>query len=76
MRYYAAYSGNSLLTFREDLPVPASRVKMGPKGKTSQRLRGGILKSCTVFTTVLYKRLIDRIINFGVPELFSQVQVR
>jgi len=26
LRYYAAYSGNSLLTFRKNLSVPSSRV--------------------------------------------------
>jgi hypothetical protein len=40
-----------------------------PEDSTSQTLRGGSLKPCTVFTTVLHKRLIDKIINSGVPEL-------
>jgi hypothetical protein len=27
LRYYAALTGNSLPTFRENLPIPSSRVK-------------------------------------------------
>jgi len=86
MGYYAAYSGNSIPTFLDNLSVPSSRAKMGPTGKgvrndhytprnsteesTSHLLRGGSLKSCTVFTTVLHKLLINKIINSGFPELF------
>ena len=37
--YYAASSGNSLLTFRDNLSVPALNMKMGPTGchETSAR---------------------------------------
>jgi hypothetical protein len=78
MGYYAAYSGNSLPTFRTNL----SRAKLRPIGKsvinhhytprnspekrTSHLLRGGSLKSCAVFTAVLQKWLIKKIINSDV----------
>jgi len=79
MEYYAAYSGNSLPKFRDNLSVPSSRAKMGPISKTvrnhhytqhnspeertSHLLHGGSLKSCTVFTTVVHKLLINKITN-------------
>jgi hypothetical protein len=31
LRYYAAYSGNSLLTFRDQLSIPSSRVEKSKK---------------------------------------------
>jgi len=38
--YYAAYSGNSLTLFRDDLSVPSSRVKnMGQLGFPEMSLR-------------------------------------
>jgi hypothetical protein len=86
MGYYAEYSGKSLPTFRTNLSIPSSRAKIRPIGKTvvnhhymprnspekrtSHLLRGGSLKSCAVFTAVLQKLLINKIINFGIPELF------
>jgi hypothetical protein len=86
MGYYAAYSRNSFPTFLDKFSVPSSRAKMRPLGttvrnhhctprnspeeRTSHLLRGGSLKSCTVFTTVLHKFLINKIIHSGFPELF------
>ena len=34
--YYAVYSGNSLLTFRDNLSVPSSRVKKSQRDNTAQ----------------------------------------
>jgi hypothetical protein len=57
--YYAASSGNYLLTFRDNLSVTSSRVKnpkgtfgsygfLNPEGLISDILCGGSLKSCSL----------------------------
>jgi len=66
LRYYAASSGNSLPTFRDNLSVLSSSVnylyslRNSQEERSSHLLRGGSLKSgiSLLFPTVQYIRLI------------------
>jgi len=40
LEYYAAYCGNSLPTFRDNLPVPFSKVKKSVRRVMSQKIAG------------------------------------
>jgi hypothetical protein len=43
LEYYAALSGNSVLTFRDNLSVPSSRVKKSKKKMPSWPLKMGAI---------------------------------
>ena len=53
---YAAIGGNSLPTFRDNVSVPSSRVKMGPIGcpETSVRIYHNLLSDCPKSAVLVY----------------------